>query len=387
MRQLLTLVKTDLVQRIRDKSVIIFAIVVPLGLMTALNLVMGGLMEEELQEATVAVSAPADDQLGSALVQTLPEIGLDLELTETDADQVRVLAEDGDAKLGVIIPEGFSAAAMAGEPSELTVIRGDGGGIESEVVLSVIQGFLDRTGAAAVAVGAATQLEIGPQQLGTVAQTVAQSESTITLTEGQASNEQLDAQGSLVAGQAGLFLMFTVSFGVLGLLEERENGTLARLRSMPMPRIFPVLAKALSSFVLGVVATSVLLTAGSLLFGVDFGSPLAIAPLIISAVIATTALTFIVIRVARTSEQASIATTILAMVLGIAGGAFFQVSATGWLGTLMDLNPVAALIRGLGITSGGGGLTDVTTPVLIMLGFAAVALVIARIIPDKGAAA
>lgn len=387
MGQLLTLVKTDLVQRIRDKSVIIFAVVVPLALMTAMNLVMGGSMDEELSESTVAISAPADDQLGTALVQTLPQIGLELELTETDPDQVHSLAESGDAKLGLIIPEGFSQAAMTGEPAEVRAIIGNGAGIESQVVLAVVQGFLDRTAASSVAAAAAAQLGLAPQEQGAVAQSVATAESAVTLTEGQTSDAQLNPQAALVAGQAGLFLIFTVSFGVLGLLEERENGTLARLRSMPMPRIFPVLAKALSSFVLGVVATSVLLTAGGLLFGVDFGAPVAIAALIVCAVIATTALTFIVIRLAKTTEQASIATTILAMVLGIGGGAFFQISATGWLGTLMDLNPVAALIRGLGITSGGGGVTDITAPVLIMLGFAAVALVIARIIPDKGAAA
>ena len=62
-------------------------------------------------------------------------------------------------------------------------------------------------------------------------------------------------------------------------------------------------------------------------------------------------------------------------------------SGTGLLGTILDLNPVGAMIRGLGITSGGGGVADIGTPVLIMLGFAAVALVIARLIPDRGAMA
>ena len=52
----------------------------------------------------------------------------------------------------------------------------------------------------------------------------------------------------------------------------------------------------------------------------------------------------------------------------------------------MDLNPVSAFIRGLGITSGGGGLGDLAAPLLILFGFTAVVLVIARLIPDRGAA-
>ena len=387
MRQLLTLVTTDLVQRLRDKSVIIFAVIVPLALMGAMNLVMGDAMDMDLETATVAVSAPADDPLAAALVQTLPEIGLAVEVTETDAADVQTRAESGDAKLGLVIPEGFSDALMSGESVQLKAIQGDGSGLESTVVLSVIQGFLDRAQASAVATTAGAELGLPPAQLGGLAQQVATGESAITLTNGAASNEQLDPKGGLVAGQAGLFLMFTVSFGVLGLLAEREFGTLDRLRSMPMNPLLVVISKVLSSFVLGVVATAVLLAAGSLLFGVDFGSPVPIVVLIVCAVIATTSLTFIVIKVAKTSEQASVIQTILAMVLGIAGGAFFPMSGGGLLGSILDLNPVAAMIRGLGITSGGGGLADIVTPVLIMLGFAAVAMLIARVLPDRGAMA
>jgi len=387
MRNLFTLLRTDLVQRLRDKSVIIFAVIVPLALMGAMNLVMGDAMDGDLETATVAVSAPADDQLAQTLVGVLPEIGLDVEITETDADDARARAEAGDAKLGLVIPEGFSSALMAGQPAEITAIRGDGAGIESTVVLSVIQGFLDRAAASAVATTAGANLGLAPAQLGGLAQQVATGESALTLTTGEASNEQLDPKGALVAGQAGLFLMFTVSFGVLGLLAEREFGTLARLRSMPMNPQLVVVSKVLSSFVLGVVATAILLTVGGRLFDVDFGSPLPIAVLIVCAVIATTSLTFIVIKLAKTSEQASIIQTILAMVLGIAGGAFFPMSGGGVLGTILDLNPVAAMIRGLGITSGGGGLADILTPVLIMLGFAAVAMLIARVVPDRGAMA
>lgn len=70
--------------------------------------------------------------------------------------------------------------------------------------------------------------------LTTMAQQAAAGAPTLTLAEGQASGEQLSLRGTLVAGQAGLFLLFTVGFGVLGLLAEREQGTLARLKSTPV---------------------------------------------------------------------------------------------------------------------------------------------------------
>ena len=262
-----------------------------------------------------------------------------------------------------MLPEGFGAAARAGEPVTVEVVRGDEAGLEADVVLSVVDGVLDQFAASAVAVQAGLDQGVPPDQLGALAQAAADEGQDFELREGQAADEQLDAGASLVAGQAGLFLMFTVSFGVTALLVDRETGTLTRLRSMPVPSWVIVTSKALVSFLLGVVATGVLLLVGGLLFGADFGSPLAVAALVLCVSLAATSVMFLIVRIARTSEQAGIATSIVAVVLGIGGGAFFPVSATGPFSALVDLNPVAALLRGLGITSAGGGLADVGAPV------------------------
>ena len=102
---------------------------------------------------------------------------------------------------------------------------------------------------------------------------------------------------------------------------------------------------------------------------------------------AATSLTFVVARLVRTAEQANVAQSILAMVLGIAGGAFFPVQGTGFAATLLDLNPIGAFIRGLGISAGGGSLGDVAGPVAVMLAFAAAGLLLSRLLPDRGAQA
>lgn len=388
MRQLWTMTLSDLRQRIRDKSVIIFAVVVPLALMSVLNLVIGDSSDIELEPVTVAASVPQDDQLGRALLDVLGGLeAMEVTVSEVGADEIAALAESGEAQLGLTVPEGFTAAVSTGEPVEVGVVEGDGAGLEADVLLSVMQGTLDRFTAGATAVLAGTEAGVPPSELAALAQEVGTAPPTITLAEGEASSEQLNPSGALVAGQAGLFLLFTVGFGVLGLLAEREQGTLDRLRSMPMNPTLIVMAKALVSFILGVVATTILLVVGGRLFDVGFGSPLPVAVLILCAVTATTSLMFVVIRVAKTAEQAGIAQTILAMLLGVAGGAFFPIGASGFLSGLLDLNPIAAFIRGLGITSGGGGLADIGVPILVMLGFTVVALAVARIVPDRGVAA
>jgi len=386
LRQLWTMTASDLRQRIRDRSVIIFALVVPLALMFVFNLALSGMQDVTLDTIDVAVAMPDADQLAARLVDAaLSTEAVEVHRTTAPADEVRELVQSGQVAMGIVVPEDFSEAVTSGRETVVDVVEGDQAGLESSVVVAVLQAVLDRFAAGTVAAAAGAQLGFPAEQLATLAEEAATAGPQITLTEGETSNEQLSSSANLVAGQAGLFLLFTVGFGVLGLLAEREQGTLGRLRSMPMRPSLIVAAKGLVSYLLGVVATSVLLVVGSLFFDVSFGSPLAVVALVLCVVAAGVSLVFIIARVARTAEQANISQSILAMVLGMSAGAFFPITSSGALGQLMDLNPIAAFMHGLGIASGGGGIGDIGTPVLIMLGFAAVAAAVSRIVPDRGA--
>ena len=385
MNQLWTLTASDLRQRVRDKSVLIFALVVPLALMLVFNLVFGGTEDIELEPVTVAAAVPDDDELAAVLLAALGELeSPEVTVREVGAAEVDQLAEAGTAELGLVVPEGFGEALARGEGPVVDIVEGNGAGIESDVLIAVVQGVLDQLAAGTVAAGAAGELGLPPAQVGAIARQAATAGPAVTLAQGEASSEQLSGLGTLVAGQAGLFLLFTVGFGVLSLVNEREQGTLARLRSMPMRPGLVVAAKALVSFVLGVVATTVLLVVGSLLFDVSFGSALAVGVLVVCAVTAATSLMLVIARVARTAEQANVLQSIFAIALGTAGGAFFPLTASGLAGQLLDLNPVAAFIRGLGITSGGGGLGDIGVPVLYMLAFAVVVTAASLLVPDRG---
>lgn len=388
MRQLLVLTASDLLQRIRDRSVIIFALVVPLALMSVFNLIFDR-DSLELEPVTVAISAPASDELAQVLTGVVRDLAgadeLDVTVTEVDEATGRQQVEDGDVAIVLLVPDGFGVAARAGQSVTVEAVRGDEAGIEADIVLSVVDGLLRQFASGAVTARAALAEGVSPADLDALVEEATAGGPAYELTRGAASDEQLDAGAALVAGQAGLFLLFTVSFGVTGLLLDRETGTLARLRSMPIRGGLIVASKALVSFILGVVATGVLLALGAFLFDADFGSVPAVAALVLCVSAAGTSLMFLVVRIARTSEQASIMTSISALVLGIGGGAFFPVSAAGSFAGLLDLNPVAALLRGLGTTSGGGGLADIGIPVGIMLGFAAVMLAVSRLVPDRGA--
>ena len=159
MRQLLALTASDLLQRIRDRSVVIFALVVPMALMTVFNLVFSATDDLDIAPVTVAISAPAGDDLAQLVTSVVRDLDgadeLDVTVTAVDEATGRRQVEDGDAAIALIVPAGFGAAARAGEAVTVEAVRGDEAGIEADIVLSVVDGLLGELASGAVTARAA----------------------------------------------------------------------------------------------------------------------------------------------------------------------------------------------------------------------------------------
>lgn len=301
------------------------------------------------------------------------------------ADALTSQVESGAITAAVVFPDDFDAALRAGTSPDVEVLQLGDGGLGAGVLDAIVSSYLNRVGAGAAAASAASTQGVPASKLPEVVQAVATTPPSLTAEEGLPSNEQMSPGGYLVAGQAALFIFFTVGFGVIAYIYEREHGTLPRLASMPFPARSIILAKLLISLILGISSTSVLLIAGTVFFGVNFGNIVPIVVLIVAAVAAVTSLGLVIIRVARTSEQAEGVNAIVGILMGVLGGSFFPISGSGVLSRLSDLTPTAAFIRGLGITSGGGGVTDLGAPLVVFAVFGAAALTISLVLGDDTA--
>src|SRR4051794_4475694 len=199
----------DLRQRLRDRTVIIFGLLVPLGLIIAFHAVLGGTTNPKLQPVTVAVSVPHGDSLGRALVGVVRSVGV-MKVTVKSGTEpaVRALTKRGDADVAVIVPDGFTEQVRAGTPVTVRIVDG-AASLETGIVEAVVNGTLDRMHAAAVAAQAGAASGVPRDRVAKIAAAVASGTPQITMSQGQAADEQLSVAGSLVAGQAGLFLMFT----------------------------------------------------------------------------------------------------------------------------------------------------------------------------------
>ena len=180
------------------------------------------------------------------------------------------------------------------------------------------------------------------------------------------------SQSSFFAiGMAVFFLFFAVEFGVRGLLEEREGGTLSRLLVAPISPSSVIGGKALASFAVGLVSTTLLVAATTWLLDARWGDPLGVAVLVLGGVLAAVGVTALVATLATTTAQAGAYVSIVAVVGGLLGGTFFPISQAGVLGTIRFLSPQGWLMEGFQELAYGGTVADIARPLLGVFAIAA----------------
>lgn len=385
MRNVLLITAKDLRLGLRDRSVLLTAFVVPFTLAMIFSFLFGGDVVGDVEIAYLALNED-DGELGDLFVDEVlgaltDGTGVTAEEIDDRAEAVeRVTAGAADALL--VVPEGFTEAVQAGRPASIGVVANVDATIARQVATGLAEGFaneLTGTQLAVASVMAAAGDAAPPGE--EIVRSVQAADRPVVVVDGVVADNQLDQTTYLAAGMAVFFLFFTVQYGVLGMLEERRNGTLARLYASPLPRGAVLGAKTLTSFVLGCVSMAVLVVASQVLLGARWGDPAGVALLVGAGVASAVSVVLLVGSLARTAEQAGTWQSIIAIVLGMAGGVFFDVSrGAPLLERLSLLTPHQWFMRGLGELAGDGSAADVLPYAGGMLLFGAVVLVVTVVV-------
>lgn len=381
MRAAMLICLKDLKARFRDRSALLIGIVVPLGLAFIFNSIFGGISGNgkaiNLGVVSLDRGAAARQFTGQVLgaVGRSGLIAIHQEATVTGA---RALAARGTLQAVIVIPADFTARVQANRPASMQVIGNIDAPISTEVARSIAEGYAAdlnrvRLSVATVVAGGAGPVSVTPGLTAALAARAAAAAAPLAVRDVSTTTKELDQKSFFAAGMAVFFLFFTVQFGVTSLLEERNDGTLARLLAAPIPRASILGGKLLTSFLLGIISMVVLVVATSLLFGAHWGNPAGVAVLIVAATLAAMGIMALIATVARSAEQASNWQSVVAVVLGLLGGTFFPVAqSSGFFSRLTFVAPQAWFLRGLGDLR-GGPISVVWVPTLAMLGFAVVA--------------
>jgi ABC-2 type transport system permease protein len=375
MRAAVLIATKDLKERIRDRSAILVAIVAPFMLALIFNAIFSGISGGSGTTPLGYVDQDGGPVAQAFVQQVLGAVGKGGSISfhaEPSVAEARSLVAKGTVYAAIVIPVGFSQAVETGAPASMQVIGNVDSPISTEIARSIAEGYtaeLDRIRLSVATVAARSTAPPSSDQISAIAARAAAAAAPVAVQDVSSKTKQLDLKSFYAAGMAVFFLFFTVQFGVTSLLQERNDGTLARLLAAPISRTSILAGKVLTSLLVGLISMTVLVFASSLLFKASWGNPLGVAILVVAAVLSATGITALVASFARDAETAGNIQTVIAVVLGLLGGTFFPVSlAPGILSTLTFIAPQAWFLRGLGDLH-GGDLSVVWLPTLAMLGF------------------
>lgn len=371
----LVIAAKDLRQKVRDRSAIIMAIVAPFALAALFALVIPS-SATGFHTSYVVVDLDGGSLAGILRNDVLGSLAsadvADISTAATEAE-ARASVEDGQAAAAIVIPAGFSTAVQAGQATELRLLASANSGLSVAVARSILERFA--TGLEAVQLSVATTLLAGgqppdPAAIAELAGRAAALTDPIRLSDSAAATRSAGYATFYGASMAILFLFFTTGFGIATLLGERRNGTLARMLAGPVAPSTVLLGKVITSFVLGFVATTVLVIATTLALGAAWGPPLPLAVLIGAAVLAATGISTLVTTLAKTEDQAGSFNAIVAMTLGVLGGTFFPLSqAPEVLANASLVTPHAWFFRGIDeLAAPGADIAAIALPVVVLLG-------------------
>lgn len=392
MRKLFLIGLKDLKLAFRDRAALSFMLLAPFLLTVGMGFVtgqIGGGSSSGIEQIQVILVNQDDGQLGEALVdlfQSEDLAGLVLSMLAADPETARVQIDADEAAAAVIIPAGFTDSiipvegqALPEEVIQIEVYKNPTRPVSAGVIQSIVEEFISRveTGRVGGEVIVTQMLESGlitPDQIQALAVEMGErqanavdDEPSIRLNASEDGEEQADfnPMAYMAPGMALMFLMFTVSNGGRSILSERAHGTLPRLLVSPTNSAQVLIGKIFGTYLTGVAQMLILIVASSVLFGIQWGDPLGVLALVLTAVFGAVGWGMIITALARTPGQVSSIGTAIMLIFGILGGSFIQVSIMPqWFQWLSKITPNAWGLDGFTLLGLGGTLADLGRPLL-----------------------
>ncbi len=353
MSALLTVAWKDLRLIARDRAAMVFLVLVPFVVVTVLAEALAG-----SDTGSLLLPVVNEDQgpVATVLVQALAEHATVVEVSRAEAEYL--VAGTKTAPAAIVVPEHTSKNYLASKPSTLELLTDPAKG----AAVGAVKAFLLLADRKAKEIADPLSQEL-----------LVMDEKNIT-----GSRSSIPPAEQNVPGFSVMFVLMGVLFGVaFGLHDEREWGTITRLRIAPIPRVAVLAGKLLARFVVGLVQLALLFVYGHLVFDLSLGhAPLALAVVMAAVVFSMTGFSLLVSAFARTREQVIPLGLTLIMVFCALGGCWWPLyQMPPWLREVAQLTFTAWAMEGFhDVILRDRGLVDVLPAIGVLVAYGAVCL-------------
>ncbi len=386
MKKIFAITWKDALIRFSGFSELVFFIILPL----VFTFILGG--SPNPGDADSRIQLVVVDQAHTSL-----SADLIAELEKSTAIRPKVVAldeaesqfSDRSAAVLLIIPSGFDKDSLSTGTAELE-LRQQPNNMDAVIAQRAVQAVIGKLGsainAAKMAVDEAEQVstfesESDKQLYFDEALTSAQklldeAPGRVNVTRAATSDQvDYDPAANSSAGQL-ITWVFIPLLGLSGLFAfERQQGTLRRLLTTPTSKATFLLGAISGQVLAAIVQMTLLVTFGVFVFHLNWGrEPLALAVLMISFALASSALGTTLGTFVKTEGQANGLSIMLGMVMALMGGCWYPLEL--FPETVQNIVKVLlttwAMQGMLDLVLRGGGLVDILPEVGVLLGFATI---------------
>jgi ABC-2 type transport system permease protein len=364
-RPIPALVAANLRRLSRDKVGLFFMVVMPFVSIVFVGMALGG-GGAGADRLPVGVVAQDGDPVAASVLKELRDHP-DLAITAVDSkDDLRSGVREGSLAAGLVIPPGATRFELV-----MTQVNGSGMAARSAVDAAV--------GRAAAVMEATRAVESAGKAPAQAAEFVrrAQAESGRVAVVSSGTTDATPSGFAYTAPANLLLFTFINSMAVAAAMaESRRLGMLQRALTAPVTRRSVLAGEALSRFAVAVAQAVLIMVVSSLVFGVSWGDPFAVAAVVGSFSLVATGAAILVGTLVRSPSQAPAIGPPLGIVLGMLGGCLWPKEASGdVLNTIGYLFPHAwGMDALLALTRPGAGIAAVIPEVAVLTGMAAVLL-------------
>lgn len=404
--KLLDLALHDLTRSLRNAFMIGMTVVAPLlitGLMyfafsgltsggsTDLPAITVGLVNAD----TLPTDSPLTEPLGNSVRLMFFDESVQTWITASDfADEAAARAAVDAQQVGVavIIPPTFTADLLAGKKSTpLTVIQDPTLTIAPLVVRNMLTSLLDGVSGGGIAFQTvrerheANGLSFDPAQIPALLaryetwyvdfqrdlfhhpERAALVTRPLNADDAPSTNPMANILSYTMVGQMIFFAFFTGAYAMQSILREQEEGTLARLFTTPTDRTLILAGKFLAVVLTVVLQSLVLMLAGRLAFGVNWGEPLSATLALTGQVIAASGLGVLLIALVKDTRQAGPVLGGVLTTLGMLSGLFTAAipNMPAIFGQIANFTPQGWVMKGWQAALNGSSAGEMALPLLV----------------------
>jgi len=406
--KILDIALKDMTRSFRSVFAIGMMVIAPLMLTGLIYFAFGGMSSGDASMTPIKVGVvnadqlPTDSALETSLGENIRFMFFDesveswIEATDYPNEvTARAALDKQEIGIAVVIPQNFTERYLSGDQDAQVLIVSDPTlSIGPAVVENMVTMMLDAVSGSAIAIETilertqATGLKPEPTQIPSWVERYGnwyidfqrnlfhKPEKAALIVVAPSADETntedpiQKVMGLTMAGQMIFFAFFTGAFAMMSILNESEEGTLARLFTTPTNRTSILAGKFTAVFVTVILQGLVLMVAGHFIFGINWGIPLSAALALTGQVVAATGLGVLLISLVKNSRQGGPVLGGGLTGLGMLGGLFtanMPNALPAAMNIVADFTPQGWVLKAWRLVMAGAPAGELVVPFAVMM--------------------